>query len=176
MIRTSYILIYPVKQGSKLALLRKVCRMPQHVLASMEGRSVHSIRAIEQGKFGVGEHLASQISRLTGVSSTWLLDDSPGPPLDEHGHKITNASVVSHFLAVSQDQESKLMRLMPNVLGLRLQSALEKAEPRSDYLSFAVRVSKVLDQLEQEIKAARASEKEEPDQETKSSESKKKRP
>ena len=162
-------------KGEKLALLRKACRMPQHVLAGLVGRSVHSIRAIEQGKFGIGDRLAVQLSLLTGVSPDWLRDDSPGPPFDMGGNEMTLTGVRDHFLAMGFGSGGP-MGLDPSFLGIRLESSLQKAETLRNYPSIAGRVRKFLDELDQEIKAARGSEKKEPDQEIKSVGSKKKRP
>jgi transcriptional regulator with XRE-family HTH domain len=141
-----------MKRGSKLTMLRKAFKMTQRDLARILARSVHSLRAIEQGKFGIGEHLAAQMSHITGVSSAWLLDDSPGPPVDKDGHEITLASLKAHVVAVAASDG--LLRLDPMFLAIRLETSLKKAGTLRNYPSIAERVTNFLNELDREIKAA----------------------
>ena len=143
----------PQKKQLKLVTLRQdVCRMTQQDLAEFTGRSVHSIRALEYGKFEVSEGFALQLSRLTRVDPEWLLSDSPGPPVDSDGHVITHASFLEHLWR--DERRREVVTQDPRAASLLLLGILERAKKSPNYAAIAARARKFLEDLDREVKSA----------------------
>jgi transcriptional regulator with XRE-family HTH domain len=121
------------EKQSKLAILREFSGLSQRDLASMVGRSIHTIQAIEQGKLTMSPGLASSVSQATGVTINWLLDPTPSPP-----------SLVEQAIACGKKD-----RAYP--LEKKLRQILEDARKRPDFDLCLYRVDQFLQKLETEF-------------------------
>jgi transcriptional regulator with XRE-family HTH domain len=185
-------------RGEKLVALREVCGLTQAELAELVGRSVHTIRGIEQGKNVLGERLAAVISAQTGTRIHWLLDDeATGPPINRLGNVLTRERYEAHAFALAKGEGALELLRRPSfgdIMGSALRDILHRAESLPGFDLAVYHVAKFLIKLEREIlppakwqfqdiedffpkkpKKAAESKKKEP-QEIKASGSKKKRP
>jgi transcriptional regulator with XRE-family HTH domain len=144
---------------SKLAQLREVCGLSQKEMADLVGRSVHTIRAIEQGKLALGVELARKISQETGVAVIWLKDESiKGPPVEPGGFEITRTA----FELRSADKacDSNPGGLAVQSLIRQLGQILLSAEKDPNFILCVWRVSVFLDKLRAEFPLKERSEEE----------------
>lgn len=147
-------------RGHKLATLREVCGLTQQELADLVGRSVHTIRSIEQGKHPLGERLATRISRYGFVSADWLLDDEiTGPPLDRTGRTLTRRAYELHAGSLARFREKLKSERSP--LLNQLMNILEQAEKVADVDLVYYRTAKFLGDLKREFLEGRIHERRE---------------
>jgi transcriptional regulator with XRE-family HTH domain len=122
----------------KVAILRSLIGIPAHEFAKIIGRSLDTVRSLESGRLRLSEQLAKEISRKTGVSLEWLLDDSiTGPPKGP-------PSLVEQAIAFG-----KTDRVLP--LEKKLRQILRNAREREDFDVCLFRVDQFLKQLEREF-------------------------
>jgi transcriptional regulator with XRE-family HTH domain len=130
------------KRQSPLAVLREVCGLTQRELADMVGRSVHTVRAIEQGKLAIGKEFAEELSKETGVSPDHLLFGL------SYGEEFTAASFEAHRASL-QSRQSFERHL--EFVTTELRRILKVARQRPDYDLAAYRVERFLEQLEKDF-------------------------
>ncbi len=97
----------------------------------MTGRSIHTIRAVEQRKLALSHALAVKASKATGVSVEWLLDevDTGLTPMDIAAGKKNRAAIII----------SKFVRIM------------QSARKRPDFDLIMMRVEQLVKKLEREF-------------------------
>jgi len=67
----------PNARTTTLSKMREIAGIDQSELASLVGRSVHTIRNIEQTKTPLTRGLARKISAVTGIDYLWLMEGNP---------------------------------------------------------------------------------------------------
>jgi transcriptional regulator with XRE-family HTH domain len=68
------------QQKSKVAQTRLITGETAEAFADIIGKSLSTLRSLETGRLKLSEKTALDISRATGVSLRWLLDDKTTPP------------------------------------------------------------------------------------------------
>jgi transcriptional regulator with XRE-family HTH domain len=132
--------------GQKLVTLREICGLTQRELADLAGRSVHTIRSIEQGKHPLGEKLAAAISARAGVSMQWLLDDTQaGAPIDDAGEPLTRDRFESRVGG------SLASLSLPRKIGMIWEQLVKEALHGHSTALAMYRVMKAIDEFEREF-------------------------
>ena len=105
-------------------MLRTTGGFSQKELALYVDRSIHTIRAIEQGKLSIGKGLAKEISDRLGVHPRWLLDEKiDGPPFGIREKTLTKQQIRKAII-VSRDLR---FRAVAAKYGLALTQIIENA-------------------------------------------------
>ena len=156
--------------SSNLPRLRKVCGLTQRELADLVSRSIHTIRAIEQGKLALSQELAIEISKATGVLVDWLFHPSEKmPPVDQLASDLTREGFEAHRASVLANKKTHdSYEGLAEGVASKLFYILREAEKRPNFDLALYRVEKFLDQMEEEFLA--------PAKKPKSAESKKEEP
>jgi transcriptional regulator with XRE-family HTH domain len=140
-------------RGQKLATLREVCGLTQKELADLVGRSVHTVRGIEQGKNVLGERLAGKVARATGVSMAWLMVDSiTKPPFTQLREALTREEFQSYRVSfLKEDMSTREVAAVAAKLVAAFEQLVKEASETTMFDLAVYRVAKFLSDFERDF-------------------------
>lgn len=94
------------QQKSKVAQTRLITGETAEAFADIIGKSLPTLRSLETGRLKLSEKTALDISRATGVSLRWLLDDKSIPPFCDDTHPATPFTKESYVHHIAKKRRS----------------------------------------------------------------------